>query len=261
MSAKVIVMGVGGVGKSAITSRFVAGRWVEKYNPTIEESFTTTVELEGKAIQVEILDTAGQDEYTPLRETFMHTGDGFLLVYSITDDQTYEEVRGIYQLILRVHRNKNVPIVLVGNKLDLAKKERAVSKEEGKALASEIKAQFVEVSAKDNTKVKEAFNLLLKLIMKDESAKGKQRGKVGNASGVFGSNKGDPIEEEESKPSSRKIARTLRSNERIKSSSERASMARGADNQRSVRKSVKSEAAGTMANDIRPHEKSKCLII
>lgn len=45
------------------------------------------MDIDGKALQVEILDTAGQDEYTPLRETFMHTGDGFMLVYSITDDQ------------------------------------------------------------------------------------------------------------------------------------------------------------------------------
>ena len=69
-----IVMGVGGVGKSAITNRFVINRWIEKYDPTIEESYMTNVDIDGKALQVEILDTAGQDEYAPLRETFMHTG-------------------------------------------------------------------------------------------------------------------------------------------------------------------------------------------
>lgn len=57
---------------------------------------------------MEILDTAGQDEYTPLRETFMHTGDGFLLVYSIVDDQTLEELRAIREQILRVHRDRKV---------------------------------------------------------------------------------------------------------------------------------------------------------
>ena len=67
-------MGVGGVGKSAISNRFVINRWVEKYDPTIEESFMTTVDIDGKALQVEILDTAGQEEYRPLRETFMHSG-------------------------------------------------------------------------------------------------------------------------------------------------------------------------------------------
>ena len=68
------VMGVGGVGKSCVTNRFVINRWIEKYDPTIEESYMTNVDIDGRALQVEILDTAGQDEYAPLRETFMHTG-------------------------------------------------------------------------------------------------------------------------------------------------------------------------------------------
>jgi small GTP-binding protein len=108
MPIKIIVMGIGGVGKTAITTRYVRGRWTEKYNPTVEESHQTTVEFDGKAVQLEILDTAGQDEYAPLRETFMHKGDGFLFVYSITDDQTFEEIRGIREQVLRVHRDKKV---------------------------------------------------------------------------------------------------------------------------------------------------------
>jgi GTPase KRas len=99
-------------------------------------------------MQVEILDTAGQDEYTPLRETFMHTGDGFLLVYSIVDDQTLEELRSIREQILRVHKDRKVPMVVIGNKADMAKKDRAVSKEEGKALADEFNASFLEVSVR-----------------------------------------------------------------------------------------------------------------
>lgn len=115
----------------------------------MEESYQTTIDIDGKALQVEILDTAGQDEYTPLRETFMHTGDGFMLVYSIVDDQTLEELRSIREQILRVHRDKKVPMIVVGNKADM-KKDRAVSKEEGKALADEFGAQFVEVSVSKN---------------------------------------------------------------------------------------------------------------
>lgn len=112
----------------------------------MEESYQTTMDIDGKALQVEILDTAGQDEYTPLRETFMHTGDGFLLVYSIVDDQTLEELKAIREQILRVHRDRKVPMVVIGNKADMAKKDRAVTKEEGKALADEFGAGFLEVS-------------------------------------------------------------------------------------------------------------------
>jgi Ras-related protein Rap-1B len=78
----------------------------------VEESYLTTIDIDGKALQVEILDTAGQAEYTPLRETFMHTGDGFLLIYSITDDQTLEDLREIREQILRVHTNQDVGLLL-----------------------------------------------------------------------------------------------------------------------------------------------------
>jgi small GTP-binding protein len=97
-------------------------------------------------MQVEILDTAGQDAYTPLRETFMHTGDGFLLVYSIIDDQTLEELRSIREQILRVHPDKKVPMVVAGNKSDM--KKRVVSKQEGKMLADEFGADFLEISVR-----------------------------------------------------------------------------------------------------------------
>lgn len=199
-SIKIIVMGVGGVGKSAITNRFVIGRWVEKYDPTVEESYQTTIDIDGKALQVEILDTAGQDEYTPLRETFMHTGDGFLLVYSIVDDQTLEELRSIREQILRVHKDRKVPMVVVGNKSDMAKKDRAVSKEEGKALADEFNAGFLEVSAKENTKVKDAFDTLVrKILTKNPKA---AQGESNSAGGVFGGGK-EEQEEDSSKGKSK----------------------------------------------------------
>eukprot|EP00601_Ochromonadales_sp_CCMP2298_P011777 CAMPEP_0173258366 /NCGR_PEP_ID=MMETSP1142-20121109/24338_1 /TAXON_ID=483371 /ORGANISM="non described non described, Strain CCMP2298" /LENGTH=221 /DNA_ID=CAMNT_0014192703 /DNA_START=80 /DNA_END=745 /DNA_ORIENTATION=+ len=182
-------MGVGGVGKSAITNRFVIGRWVEKYDPTIEESYQATVDIAGKALQVEILDTAGQDAYTPLRETFMHTGDGFMLVYSIVDDQTLEELREIREQILRVHPDRKVPMIVVGNKADV--KKRVLSKAEGKTLADDFGADFIEVSAKDNTHIKDAFSTLCQRIL----AKNPQAGAEGDlAAGVFGGGTADPAD-------------------------------------------------------------------
>lgn len=181
-SLRVIVMGVGGVGKSAITNRFVVGRWIEKYDPTVEESYLTTIDLDGKALQIEILDTAGQHEYTPLRETFMHTGDGFLLVYSIVDDQTFEELRDIHEQIMRVHQNADVPIVVVGNKIDMPADERVVSADEGKALADDFGGEFIEISAKNNFKVKEAFQTLIRTILANKPTAGLNEG----SGGVFG---------------------------------------------------------------------------
>ena len=75
------------------------------------------MDIDGKALQIEILDTAGQDEYTALRETFLHTGDGFLLAYSITDDQTVEELRKIREQILRVPRNRQAILKFWSNEI------------------------------------------------------------------------------------------------------------------------------------------------
>lgn len=174
-AVKLIVMGAGGVGKSALTCRYTQGTWVEKYDPTIEDQYTKTVELDTgsgtRAIPLEILDTAGQDEYSPLRETFMHTGDGFLLVYSITDDDTYEALEAIHQQILRAHQNPNVPILVVGNKTDL-EDDRAVQSSEGQQLARKFNAQFIEISAKRDERVSEAFETLLRSILESDAGAG-----------------------------------------------------------------------------------------
>ncbi len=153
-----------------------------QYDPTVEESYQTTVDIEGKALQVEILDTAGQDAYTSLRETFMHTGDGFMLVYSITDDQTFEDIRSIRDQILRVHSDRKVPMIVVGNKVDLAD-DRAVSKEEGSRVASEFGAQFMEVTAKEDFKIKDSFNALIRSILLKNPKAGQESAGDG---GVFG---------------------------------------------------------------------------
>jgi len=148
----------------------------------VEESYQTTVDIDGKALQVEILDTAGQDAYTSLRETFMHTGDGFMLVYSITDDQTFEDLRSIREQILRVHSDRKVPMIVVGNKVDLAD-DRAVSKEEGSRVASEFGAQFMEVTAKEDFKVRDAFLALIRGILTKNPRAGQDSAGDG---GVFG---------------------------------------------------------------------------
>ena len=117
----------------------------------------------------------------------MHTGDGFLLVYSITDDQTFEELRSIREQILRVHNDRKVPMLIVGNKVDLAH-DRAVSQEEGSKLASEFGAQFLEVTAKEDHKVKDSFHMLIRTILSKNPKAGQEA--IGSG-GVFGAGVAD----------------------------------------------------------------------
>ena len=119
--------------------------------------------------------------------------DGFIFVYSLTDDQTLEELRAIREQVVNVHPNKAVPIILIANKLDMAAEDRAVSQDEGEAMADEINAiAFMEVSAKQNVGVKQAFEALLKKIVTNDA-----QAVVGEGSGsVFGGGRIDNSEQD-----------------------------------------------------------------
>jgi len=171
-SMRLIVMGSGGVGKSAFTGRYVTPAvWNPKYDPTIEELKNKTIKHEGKALQLEILDTAGQEQYSSLRESFMSTGHGFLLVFSIVDDQTLEDLKKIVTLIKSSNPNKDIPLVIVGNKSDLSD-ERAVMVDEAMKFAQDFSAEYIEASALKNENVNEAFELLISKVLSTDSTIG-----------------------------------------------------------------------------------------
>ncbi|KAF5285164.1 hypothetical protein FQA39_LY16752 [Lamprigera yunnana] len=73
---KIVVLGSGGVGKSALTVQFVQGIFVEKYDPTIEDSYRKQVEVDGQQCMLEILDTAGTEQFTAMRDLYMKNGQG-----------------------------------------------------------------------------------------------------------------------------------------------------------------------------------------
>jgi GTPase KRas protein len=82
-SHRLIVLGDGAVGKSCMTIRFTRAQFVDDYDPTIEDAYKKQCVIDGQAAMLDILDTAGQEEYSSMREQYMHNGDGFLCVYSI----------------------------------------------------------------------------------------------------------------------------------------------------------------------------------
>ncbi|KHJ86800.1 Ras family protein [Oesophagostomum dentatum] len=99
---KIVVLGSGGVGKSALTVQFVQGIFVEKYDPTIEDSYRKQVEVDGQQCMLEILDTAGTEQFTAMRDLYMKNGQGFVLVYSITAQSTFNDLMDLRDQILRV---------------------------------------------------------------------------------------------------------------------------------------------------------------
>jgi len=162
---RIVVVGAGAVGKSALTIRFVNGNFVERYDPTIEDSYRKQVEIDARACVLDIMDTAGQEEYCTLRDTYLKSGDGFVLGYSVTSQNSFDQASKLRTNILRIHEDEPVPIMLVGNKCDL-EEERTVSIEEGRLLAEKWGTGFMETSAKNGKNVDETFHQLVRLIDK-----------------------------------------------------------------------------------------------
>ncbi|XP_028643874.1 ras-related protein Rap-2c-like isoform X2 [Grammomys surdaster] len=134
---KVVVLGSGGVGKSALTVQFVTGTFIEKYDPTIEDFYRT-------------------EQFASMKGLYIKNGQGFILVYSLVNQQSFQNIKPMRDQIVRVKRYEKVPLILVGNKVDL-EPEREVMSSEGRALAQEWGCPFMETSAKSKSMVDELF--------------------------------------------------------------------------------------------------------
>eukprot|EP01128_Nolandella_sp_AFSM9_P002491 TRINITY_DN12861_c0_g1_i1.p1 TRINITY_DN12861_c0_g1~~TRINITY_DN12861_c0_g1_i1.p1 ORF type:complete len:197 (-),score=62.53 TRINITY_DN12861_c0_g1_i1:267-857(-) len=166
---KLVLVGVGGVGKSCLTIQYISQKFVDDYDPTLEDSYRKQVAIDGEECILDIFDTAGQEDFSAVRDQYMRTGDGFLCVYSITLQASFDEAINLHEHILRVKDADSVPFVLVGNKADL-EEDREVTNERGQQLATDLKCPFLEASAKTRTNVVESFEALVREIKKARGA-------------------------------------------------------------------------------------------
>jgi len=161
ITLKMIVLGAGGVGKSAITIQFVSDKFQERYDPTIEDSHRKTVTMaNGQQYVCDIVDTAGQEELSVTQDQWHRQGNGFLFVYSITSMESFEAIKKIHKRVLAAKDKEKVACVLMGNKLDL-ESAREVSREKGEELAQQLGCLFFECSAKNRINVNEGFEGLI----------------------------------------------------------------------------------------------------
>ncbi|XP_008496402.1 GTP-binding protein Rit2 [Calypte anna] len=166
---KVVMLGAGGVGKSAMTMQFISHRFPDYHDPTIEDAYKTQVRIDDEPAYLDILDTAGQAEFTAMRDQYMRGGEGFIICYSITDRQSFQEAAEFKELIYRVRHTYDIPLVLVGNKIDL-EEFRQVSTEEGISLAREYACSFFETSAALRFYIDDVFHGLVREIRRKESS-------------------------------------------------------------------------------------------
>ncbi|VDH90000.1 Ras homolog enriched in brain [Mytilus galloprovincialis] len=133
---RIALMGFRSVGKSSVTIQFIEKQFVDSYDPTIENTFHKNLKIKGQEYALEVVDTAGQDEYSILPQSYYISVDGYVLVYSVNSRKSFDVIKIVYDKLLDMKGSSNIPVVLVGNKNDL-QNDRVVSVDEGKKLASE----------------------------------------------------------------------------------------------------------------------------
>nr|ODN87781.1 hypothetical protein L204_06448 [Cryptococcus depauperatus CBS 7855] len=171
---KCAVMGSGGVGKSAVTVRFINGSYLEWYDPTIEDSYRKQFLVDGQPCLLEILDTAGIDQYLTLNDLFIRESEGFVLVFSITQRDTFEEIartrENIGRIKLPYSMSERLSMVIVGNKCDLTE-ERQVQTVEGERLAERWGCKYFETSARTSTNIIPVFSEIVRQMRRNSPPK------------------------------------------------------------------------------------------
>merc|ERR1711906_99259 len=144
---KLLLIGDSGVGKSCLLLRFADDTYTESCISTIGIDFKIrTIELDGKKIKLQIWDTAGQERFRTITQAYYRGAMGILLVYDVTDDKSFNNIR-TWMRNIEQHANEQVVKILLGNKCDMPDK-KMVTWEQGEQLAKEFDIQFFETSAK-----------------------------------------------------------------------------------------------------------------
>merc|ERR1711977_436022 len=163
MLIKLLLIGDSGVGKSCLLCRYSDDVFNSNFITTIGIDFKIrTIELDGAKIKLQIWDTAGQERFRTITQAYYRGAMGILLVYDVTDDKSFNNIR-TWMRNIEQHANEQVVKILLGNKCDMPDK-KMVTYEQGEQLAKEFDINFFETSAKTNENVEEAFTAIARAI-------------------------------------------------------------------------------------------------
>eukprot|EP01084_Bolivina_argentea_P146137 255967_1 len=166
---RIAIVGPGAVGKSAITQRIVNGEFKPDYDPTIDDLFEKIMNIDGHRIVVNILDTAGQEDFKGLREGQMKNKNGYIFVYSIVNFATFEDLENFYDTLLDVLDSEysgRKPMILCGNKIDLPEHEITEDERNEKERQWIANKQYL-TSAKNGHNIKNMIGWLVREIIND----------------------------------------------------------------------------------------------
>lgn len=168
---KVLLTGAAAVGKTSLVQRFIKQRFAANYKLTVGvDILTKDVEFkQGEVATLSIWDIGGQQRFEFIRSTFYKGAAGALLVFDLTREQTYIEVRK-WLTEIRQFAGQDIPFVLIGNKHDLLEDVgEVIDRDEARALAESEGSIYIETSAKTGINVDEAFTELTRRIIESRT--------------------------------------------------------------------------------------------
>ncbi|XP_050340887.1 GTP-binding protein Di-Ras2-like [Bactrocera neohumeralis] len=165
---RLVILGGAGVSTSSIIKRFLFKIYTDKYRATVEDLFNREYDLGGVTLKVDILDTSGDVQFPAMRRLSIATAHAFMLVYASTSASSFQCVKQCFQEIREQRADyQDIPIVIAGNKSDLANTHREVRLEEVTDWVycelPRLRAKVLECSAKEDQNVTDLFKTLLSL--------------------------------------------------------------------------------------------------
>lgn len=157
---RIAILGFRGVGKSSLTKRVIGADFPQEYQPTIISTYTRDLQVESVLFHLDIVDTAGQDEYTQIPKEAAIGVHGYVLVYDSSFRDSFIQIKNIRESLLEQLGTSTVPMVLVANKADI--QPPRVTTEQGQALAKEWGTPFIVSSAKLDSNVTQVFERLIR---------------------------------------------------------------------------------------------------
>ena len=166
---KICLLGNGNVGKTSLVYRYIENRFSRDFKSTLgvnllKKNVVLGDEFEGKTASIQIWDLGGQQAYRKLRKLYLEGSQGALIVFDLTDQKSFDDLEEWIQSLIEI-RGTNVPMIIIGNKLDLVE-SRVVPEEVAKSYAKNYNATLIFTSAATGEKVEESFKELIMSIVR-----------------------------------------------------------------------------------------------